>query len=77
MWFWYRSKRKYYSLTEKGLIENEFTLQWNKLKESVDNLVEGSEWIERKRIDWDKCVLQESLTKENENTMETYLFILE
>ena len=37
-------KRKYYSLTEKGLIEkNEFTLQWNKLKESVDNLVEGSE----------------------------------
>ena len=36
--------RKYYSLTEKGLIEkNEFTVQWNKLKESVDNLVEGSE----------------------------------
>ncbi|SFQ32521.1 transcriptional regulator, PadR family [Desemzia incerta] len=37
-------KRKYYSLTEKGIAEkNEFTLQWNNLKDSVDKLIEGSE----------------------------------
>lgn len=37
-------KRKYYSLTEVGITEkNKFIVQWNTLKESVDNLVKGSE----------------------------------
>ena len=37
-------KRKYYSLTEEGIAEkNEFALQWNKLKKSVDNLMRGSD----------------------------------
>ena len=70
-------KRKYYSLTEKGLIEkNEFTVQWNKLKESVDNLVEGSEWIERKRIDWDKCCLTRIVDKRKRKILWklTYLY---
>ncbi|UJF15556.1 helix-turn-helix transcriptional regulator [Jeotgalibaca sp. MA1X17-3] len=42
-------KRKYYSLTEAGIIEkNEFTVQWNKLKKSVDHLIEGSDEDEKK-----------------------------
>ena len=37
-------QRKYYSLTNTGAAEkNEFIVQWHNLKNSVDNLIKGSE----------------------------------